>query len=188
MPAPGPDPSSDDDGDGIAAWADLCPTQPEDFDDFDDDDGCPDPDNDGDGVPDVVDKCPLVPARRDGRDDGGCPAPQYVELAEPDVIAIEFRAGKAEVERASRPVLDALADTLAAHPEVQQVEIGGHRDPGERRGDLDVARARAVEQYLRAHGVSADRLIVRGYGDRSPRLGAGLNRRVEVRVQMAVQR
>jgi hypothetical protein len=40
----------DDDNDGLGDENDLCPLIEEDFDGFDDSDGCPDPDNDGDGI------------------------------------------------------------------------------------------------------------------------------------------
>jgi OOP family OmpA-OmpF porin len=40
----------DTDGDGIPDDKDKCPTEPEDKDGFQDEDGCPDPDNDGDGI------------------------------------------------------------------------------------------------------------------------------------------
>jgi outer membrane protein OmpA-like peptidoglycan-associated protein len=64
----------DTDGDGIPDDKDQCPTEPEDKDGFEDDDGCPDPDNDQDGIPDVKDKCPNAPEDRDGfQDDDGCP-------------------------------------------------------------------------------------------------------------------
>ncbi len=48
----------DRDGDGIPDDVDQCPDEPEDFDGFADEDGCPDPDNDQDGVPDGEDECP----------------------------------------------------------------------------------------------------------------------------------
>ena len=64
----------DRDGDGIKDDVDQCPDDPEDLDDFEDIDGCPDPDNDRDGIPDVDDECPLVPEDRDGiEDEDGCP-------------------------------------------------------------------------------------------------------------------
>jgi outer membrane protein OmpA-like peptidoglycan-associated protein len=64
----------DRDGDGMRDDVDQCPDEPEDFDDFADEDGCPDPDNDRDGIADVDDECPLVPEDRDGdADDDGCP-------------------------------------------------------------------------------------------------------------------
>ena len=64
----------DRDGDGIKDDVDQCPDDPEDFDGFKDEDGCPDPDNDNDGIPDVDDRCPNVPEDRDGiEDQDGCP-------------------------------------------------------------------------------------------------------------------
>jgi len=48
----------DQDGDGIVDDKDKCPTDPEDKDGFEDDDGCPDTDNDGDGILDADDECP----------------------------------------------------------------------------------------------------------------------------------
>jgi Thrombospondin type 3 repeat len=64
----------DTDGDGIPDDVDKCPTEPEDKDGFQDEDGCPDPDNDGDGIPDTVDKCPNLAEDKDGFEDAdGCP-------------------------------------------------------------------------------------------------------------------
>jgi outer membrane protein OmpA-like peptidoglycan-associated protein len=64
----------DRDGDGIKDDVDKCPDDPEDFDGFQDEDGCPDPDNDRDGIPDVDDKCPNIPENRNGiQDEDGCP-------------------------------------------------------------------------------------------------------------------
>jgi outer membrane protein OmpA-like peptidoglycan-associated protein len=64
----------DRDGDGIKDDIDKCPDDPEDFDGFQDQDGCPDPDNDNDGILDVNDRCPNVPEDRDGdQDEDGCP-------------------------------------------------------------------------------------------------------------------
>ncbi len=65
---------ADPDRDGVEGAADQCPTRAEDFDGFQDTDGCPDPDNDGDGVPDVRDACPNEPEDKDGiADADGCP-------------------------------------------------------------------------------------------------------------------
>jgi len=64
----------DRDGDGIKDDVDKCPDDPEDFDGFEDEDGCPDPDNDRDGIPDVDDKCPNDPETKNGfQDEDGCP-------------------------------------------------------------------------------------------------------------------
>jgi outer membrane protein OmpA-like peptidoglycan-associated protein len=77
--APAPTPIAqpgDRDGDGILDPEDRCPTEPEDRDQFEDEDGCPDPDNDQDGILDVDDQCPMHPEDRDGFEDtDGCPEP-----------------------------------------------------------------------------------------------------------------
>jgi hypothetical protein len=83
----------DRDSDGIPNKLDECPDDAEDFDNFEDTDGCPDVDNDKDGVCDPwvaemglsakyakvcvsSDKCPLIPEDRDGFEDtDGCPDP-----------------------------------------------------------------------------------------------------------------
>lgn len=64
----------DRDGDGLLDDIDQCPAEPEDFDDFEDADGCPELDNDLDQVPDADDACPNEPEDKDGNDDAdGCP-------------------------------------------------------------------------------------------------------------------
>ena len=59
----------DVDGDFIADVDDECPSNVEDHDGFEDEDGCPDPDNDGDNVTDENDACPNVAANTTN----GCP-------------------------------------------------------------------------------------------------------------------
>jgi hypothetical protein len=66
--------SKDPDGDGVMDPHDLCPTEAEDIDGYEDGDGCPDVDNDNDGLTDDVDKCPNEPEDIDGfEDNDGCP-------------------------------------------------------------------------------------------------------------------
>jgi outer membrane protein OmpA-like peptidoglycan-associated protein len=66
--------SPDADGDGVADKRDGCPDAAEDYDRFNDADGCPDPDNDGDGVLDGDDQCPSLTEDHDGwLDEDGCP-------------------------------------------------------------------------------------------------------------------
>ncbi len=67
--------ASDDDADldGVPDSRDECPHLPEDFDGFEDEDGCLDPDNDNDFIPDVDDQCPMDPADEDADlDEDGC--------------------------------------------------------------------------------------------------------------------
>jgi outer membrane protein OmpA-like peptidoglycan-associated protein len=64
----------DRDGDGLKDDVDQCPDEPEDFDRFEDEDGCPELDNDRDGILDEDDSCPDVPEDKDGfEDEDGCP-------------------------------------------------------------------------------------------------------------------
>ncbi|MBN1654971.1 MAG: transporter [Deltaproteobacteria bacterium] len=65
---------SDSDKDSLSNEVDKCPTDREDLDGYQDEDGCPDPDNDQDMIPDIEDKCPLDLEDQDGFEDGdGCP-------------------------------------------------------------------------------------------------------------------
>lgn len=66
--------AGDRDQDGIVDLNDVCPDDPEDLDDFEDVDGCPELDNDGDGIADQPDACPNEPEDKDGfEDEDGCP-------------------------------------------------------------------------------------------------------------------
>lgn len=80
-----PAPQRDLDGDGLVGDDDHCPENPEDFDGFEDANGCPDDDNDNDGVLDIFDGdldgtgygiCRDNPEDFDGFEDpNGCPDP-----------------------------------------------------------------------------------------------------------------
>lgn len=78
---PSPEPVIDEgpgdrDGDGIVDDFDQCPDDPEDFDQFQDSDGCPDEDNDEDQILDIDDQCPNTPEDFDQFEDtDGCPEP-----------------------------------------------------------------------------------------------------------------
>lgn len=67
----------DRDGDGILDSLDTCPDARENYNGFEDLDGCPDdPDTDQDGIADSRDACMLEPEDKDGYlDDDGCPEP-----------------------------------------------------------------------------------------------------------------
>lgn len=67
-------PDRDKDGDGIFDRFDQCPEAIEDYDGFQDLDGCPDRDNDSDGLIDLDDRCPDLPEDIDNyEDEDGCP-------------------------------------------------------------------------------------------------------------------
>lgn len=79
--------SIDKDKDGILDKDDKCPSDPEDKDGFEDEDGCPDFDNDQDGIPDTLDRCMNDPEDRDGFEDtDGCPDLDNDEDRVPDSV------------------------------------------------------------------------------------------------------
>ena len=64
----------DTDKDKVPDKRDNCITEPEDIDEFEDGDGCPDLDNDQDGIEDTQDACPIEAEDVDTFEDGdGCP-------------------------------------------------------------------------------------------------------------------
>jgi OmpA-OmpF porin, OOP family len=64
---------NDPDEDNVMNKDDRCPSIPEDIDNFEDDDGCPEFDNDKDGIFDTQDACPNSAEDYDGfRDEDGC--------------------------------------------------------------------------------------------------------------------
>ncbi len=82
-----PPPPADRDGDGILDTDDRCPTDPENRNDYQDTDGCPDnPDTDGDGIRDPDDRCVSEPEDSDHYlDEDGCPDPDNDSDGIPDV-------------------------------------------------------------------------------------------------------
>ncbi|MGB5349156.1 MAG: OmpA family protein [Polyangiales bacterium] len=168
-------PDPDNDGDGIPDEKDLCPNDPEDFDGFQDEDGCPDLDNDSDRILDVDDACPNDPETYNGHEDeDGCPDKGLVILEDTQITILEkvyFETDSAIIKPRSFPLLDAVAATLNASPQITLVEIQGHAD--ERGGDgynikLTRARAASVMTALIERGVLKERLRSGGYGERCP--------------------
>lgn len=197
-PAPAPAPSaprpvSDSDHDGIPDSEDRCPLTPEDRDQFEDDDGCPDLDNDGDGIPDAQDRCPLEAETANGfADEDGCPdtVPTQAKLVGDRIEIkeqVQFRLGKADVDPLSYDLLRQVADILRSRPK-QRIEVQGHTDNrGNPRRNLELSQQRAdkVREFLIHEGIAAERLTARGYGALRPRVsnqtqeGRAENRRVE---------
>ncbi len=168
-------PDPDNDGDGIPDVNDLCPNDAEDFDGFEDEDGCPDVDNDGDRILDVDDACPNDPETYNGHEDeDGCPDKGLVIVEDTQITILEkiyFETDSAIIKQRSFPLLDAVAATLNASPQIVLVEIQGHAD--ERGSDkynvkLTRARAASVMNALIERGVLKSRLRSAGYGERCP--------------------
>lgn len=152
----------DMDGDGIPDDEDECPEEPETFNGFEDEDGCPD-----------------IDAR-------------IAYLLERQIVInerVQFRTDSAELRAESRAVLDDVAAILKEFPNVKKVRVEGHTDArgtDEYNLDLSQRRADSVRTYLvNEGGIDPDRLVTRGFGESQPlAFGEGeevwrLNRRVE---------
>jgi len=191
--------SRDDDGDSIPNAFDHCPDLAEDYDGYEDGDGCPEPDNDSDGVLDVADRCPLLAEVKNGfEDDDGCPdvptGPVRIDdLARQITITdkIYFDTGKATIQERSFTLLDAIAALLVARDDIKRLRIEGHTDdvgPAEMNKRLSSDRASSVASYLSEKGVAADRLEALGVGEEAPidnnktPKGRANNRRVEFEI------
>ena len=149
--------AKDTDGDGIPDDIDRCPLDPEDYDGFQDEDGCPDPDNDGDGVVDKVDACPNMPGPienkgcpildRDGdgvpddedrcpdvpgpKENFGCPRTYTLVEVKKEKIEIKqqvhFATAKFRVLPDSFPLLNQVVQVLGDFPKMR-ISIEGHTD------------------------------------------------------------
>lgn len=157
--------SIDSDGDGIPDAQDKCPMEPETFNGFEDEDGCPD-------RPRII-----------------------IESGEIRILqAIHFTDGGAVILPESFPLMEALAQVMQQNPQIELVELQGHTDnrgSEEANQRLSLARARAVRDDLIKRGVEADRLTARGFGSTRPivpndnDLNRARNRRVEMRILVA---
>ena len=153
----------DRDGDGIRDLADDCPDQPETFNGFKDDDGCPD----------------AIPRRAVMLDD-------KIEILEP----VLFMGGESVLAAESLPVLDDVA--LLLRQNATRVRIEGHvadlGDPG-RAMALSEQRAKAVRSYLVRRGIAPEMLSAVGKGSTVPIAsnqtdrGREVNTRIEFMVE-----
>ena len=135
----------DRDNDGIADADDKCPDDPENYNGYQDDDGCPEDE----------------------------PRNLVIDTGSTLVTleGIEFEFDKAIIRPTSFHVLDAVAKALVDNPDIQLVEVQGHTDEqggDEYNLDLSQRRADAVVAYLVDHGIAAARLEAHGYGETQP--------------------
>src|SRR5437762_2838661 len=190
----------DSDLDGVPDGLDKCPNTPAGT--PVDTTGCPLPrqvsrDSDGDGVPDDRDKCPNTPAGSKV-DATGC-----IILFQPEIVpgapgaparptlilrGVNFEWGRSALTRDSYAVLDQVAGSLVANPEIR-IEIAGYTDntgSAPLNVRLSQARAASVRAYLARKGVSPERMVAKGYGasgfiaPNTTAPGRAQNRRVEL--------
>jgi OOP family OmpA-OmpF porin len=172
----------DGDGDGVVDALDKCPTTPAGR--KVNAAGC-ELDGDGDGVLDSADQCPTTPAG-DRVDSKGCSLPTVLNLK-----GVNFDNNKDTLRPDAAAILDDAVATLKRYPALK-VEIAGHTDSANSDAynlDLSQRRAKSVLDYFVGHGVEADRLSAKGYGEAEPIAdnatadGRFKNRRVELRSQ-----
>ena len=181
----------DGDNDGVADGLDKCPNTPVGV--KVDANGCPvTRDSDGDGVEDRLDRCPRTPPGTPV-DQVGCVILFKEERspgARPTVIlqGVNFQTGRSALTPGSYGVLDQVAASLMANPEIR-IEVAGYTDntgSAAINTRLSNARAYAVRAYLARRGVAPSRMLARGYGPTSPVAtnttvaGRAQNRRVEL--------
>ncbi|MCQ2120432.1 MAG: OmpA family protein [Fibrobacter sp.] len=190
----------------VCTGIDNCPEEAEDFDGYQDDDGCPDADNDRDGICDpwveakamfatfahvckAVDLCPEQPETENGyKDEDGCPdeipqPPKKVFVLE----GVNFESGKATITPDSYISLMKVVDILEAFTE-STFEIIGHTDNQggkEKNMKLSADRAESVKNFLVEKGIAESRIVTSGKGDTQPVAsnktpeGRAQNRRIE---------
>lgn len=84
---------------------------------------------------------------------------------------IGFATNSDRIGAGASPLLDEVAATLIAAPELRRIEIAGHSDSiGGVAYNLDLSRRRAesVKRALVERGVAPERLVARGYGPTRP--------------------
>lgn len=193
----------DSDGDGVPDLFDTCPDTPPGV--ATGEDGCP-LDSDGDGIPDYLDECPNTPPGLAVLPDGcalvgDCRRPKPGEAVDENGCAVnkafilhgvKFEFDSAILTPEAKQILDRVAETLKAYPNVNRVELGGHTDHvGTAAYNLGLSerRAIAVKDYLGDRGIAKRRLTPVGYGlsqpiaDNATEAGREENRRVELMVR-----
>ncbi len=84
---------------------------------------------------------------------------------------VQFALDSAVILPESFGLLTEIADTVIRNPQLKRIEVQGHTDNSgtpEHNKVLSEQRAEAVRAWLVQHGVPADRLVARGYGQEKP--------------------
>jgi OOP family OmpA-OmpF porin len=157
---PGGCPVRDKDGDGILDSKDSCEDQPENYNGFEDLDGCPDE------------------------------PPEEVKRLTGVLEGIYFASGKSTILKKSARTLDSVVETLKKYPDVRVKITGHTDSTGSRDNNVELSRARAeaVRDYLVGKGIDTGRIQTEGVGpdepvgDNKTKGGRARNRRIEFEV------
>lgn len=107
------------------------------------------------------------------------------------LIGVEFAFNSSKLKTASYPAMLYTIQILQNNPDMKKIEIQGYTDNiGSEKYNLKLSQQRAetVRNYLIEHGISADRVIAKGYGEANPVAtnstaeGRAANRRIEFKV------
>lgn len=187
----------DSDGDGIVDSVDACPNEKGVASSDPKKHGCPaDEDADDDGIADSEDACPNEKGLPDpDPQHNGCPRVRVTasEVVITQQIKFLFRASRMDqtVDPVSESMLAEVRDAIEGHPDIKAIELQGHADvigTDSYNMRLSLARAQAVREWLIAHGIPGDKLVVKGYGSAIPQAtndspaGRQQNRRVEFKI------
>jgi len=171
----------DTDGDSIADNIDKCPLLPETFNEYNDTDGCPDVSQP------TADVTNGIRTLRQGGYSSRIDTVRLMEGSLVTLFGVNFEVDKDVIRPESIPILEENARLFTLYPELE-VEIRGHTD-----SDADDAhnqvlsenRAESVKIFLVSHGIAAERLTTKGFGESSPiapntdPIGKARNRRIE---------
>jgi outer membrane protein OmpA-like peptidoglycan-associated protein len=154
-------------------------------------------DTDGDGISDGIDGCPVEAENINFyQDDDGCPdetptLPATLKMGQVVIMEnIEFASSSSRILNPRNPSIDKAYNSLHSTPSLR-VEIGGHTDNTgnyDANVSLSLARAKSIKQILVVRGISAKRIIAKGYGPDFPIAtnetvdGRARNRRIEFKI------
>lgn len=153
-------PVPDKDGDGILDINDSCEEQAENYNGYEDTDGCPDE------------------------------LPAELSQFEGVLEGIYFSSGKSKIRKKSRKMLDNVADVLSRYDFVKVEISGHTDDVGDHDKNMTLSgeRAEAVKSYLVDKGIDESRITTRGAGpdeaiaDNKTKAGRSKNRRIEFKI------
>lgn len=180
---------SDPDYDFIPTIDDSCPYEAEDYDEYQDEDGCLDKVHSADTIIVTETSTDTVVVVEKDTVTITTEAKKILEYGIITLRAINFKAGSADLLPSSDRALDDIVASLKKYPEVK-IEIRGYTDNvgnEEFNKQLSRKRAIAVGKYLVNKGISKKRLRPVGMGEADPIAdnktveGRVINRRVELK-------